>query len=136
MSCQNYTLLHPSFVILCYDISSRASLDSLATNWLPIVNTHFNYDENLPFMVLGLKRDLRKQWTLQEVGPDKTGKGASVMPPEGVQTAQRMLCDLYAECSARTGELCREVLEDVAKTCAKTTTTNGAKGNHDACAVM
>ncbi|KAH4607225.1 hypothetical protein HBI52_117880 [Parastagonospora nodorum] len=132
----NYTLLHPSFVILCYDISSRASLHSLATNWLPIVNKHFNYDENLPFMILGLKRDLRKQWTLEEVGPDQTGKGASVMPPEGVQTAQRMLCDLYAECSALTGELCREVLEDVAKTCAKTTTTTGAKGNHDACAVM
>lgn len=132
----NYTLLQPSFVILCYDISSRASLQSLTTNWLPIVNKHFNYDENLPFMVLGLKRDLRKQWTLQEVGPDKTGKGASVMPPEGVQTAQRMLCDLYAECSALTGELCREVLEDVAKTCAKTTTAKGAKSNYEACAIM
>jgi Ras family protein A len=133
----NYTLLHPSVVILCYDISSRASLESLATTWLPIVNTHFNYDENLPFMVLGLKRDLRKQWTLQEVGPDKKGKGASVMPPEGVMTAQRMLCDMYAECSALTGELCREVLEDVAKTCAKTTTKDGAKNNNpDMCALM
>lgn len=133
----NYTLLHPSFVILCYDISSRASLFSLATTWLPIVNKHFNYDENLPVMVLGLKRDLRKQWTLPEVGPDKTGKGDSVMPHEGVQTAQRMLCDHYAECSALTGELCREVLEDVAKTCAKTTTKDGAKGSGpDMCAIM
>lgn len=87
-----------------------------------MVNEHFNYDENLPVMVLGLKRDLRKQWTLQEVGDDKKGKGASVMPHEGLQTAQHMLCDHYAECSAQTGELCREVLEDVAKTCAKTTT--------------
>ncbi|KAH7082768.1 P-loop containing nucleoside triphosphate hydrolase protein [Paraphoma chrysanthemicola] len=133
----NYTLLHPSFVILCYDISSRASLFSLAKTWLPIVNKHFNYDENLPVMVLGLKRDLRKQWTLQEVGPDKAGKGESVMPHEGVQTAQRMLCDHYAECSALTGELCREVLEDVARTCAKTTTKDGAKGSGpDMCSVM
>ncbi|KAL1643243.1 hypothetical protein SLS61_009342 [Didymella pomorum] len=127
-SPENYTLLHPNFVILCYDINSRASLDSLAKNWLPIVNGNFNYDENLPVMVLGLKRDLRKQWTLQEVGEDKRGKGPSVMPHEGVQAAQRMLCDHYAECSALTGELCREVLQDVAKTCAKTTTADGAKG--------
>lgn len=133
----NYTLLRPSFVILCYDISSRASLDSLATTWLPIVNKNFNYDENLPVMVLGLKRDLRKQWTLAEVGPDKKGRGKSVMPHEGVQAAQRMLCDHYAECSALTGELCREVLEDVAKTSAKTTTKDGAKsGGPDMCSIM
>ena len=78
-------------------------------------------------MVLGLKRDLRKQWTLQEVGEDKKGRGPSVMPHEGVQAAQRMLCDHYAECSALTCELCREVLQDIAKTCAKTTTADGAK---------
>lgn len=136
-SPENYTLLHPSFVILCYDISSRASLDSLYTTWLPIVNKHFNYDENLPVMVLGLKRDLRKQWTLVEVGEDSSGKGASVMPPEGLQAAQKMLCDHYAECSALTGELCREVLEDVARTSAKTTTKNGAKSQGpDMCNIM
>ncbi|KAI4712766.1 hypothetical protein J4E90_009676 [Alternaria incomplexa] len=136
-SPQNYTLLHPQFVILCYDISSRASLDSLASTWLPIVNKHFNYDENLPVMVLGLKRDLRKQWTLAEHGPDKKGKGPSVMPHEGLQAAQRMLCDHYAECSAVTGELCRQVLEDVAKTSAKTTTEKGAKSQGaDMCSMM
>jgi Ras family protein A len=134
----NYTLLRPSFVILCYDISRRSTLDSLTSTWLPIVNSHFNYDENLPVMVLGLKRDLRKQWTLQEIGEDKKGRGPSVMPHEGLQAAQRMLCDHYAECSALTGELCREVLQDVAKTCAKTTTEMGAKsaGPMSDCMVM
>lgn len=135
-SSTNYTLLRPSFVILCYDISARASLESLSTTWLPIVNEYFNYDENLPVMVLGLKRDLRKQWTLAEVGEDKKGRGPSVMPHEGVQTAQKMLCDHYAECSALTGELCREVLEDVARTSAKTTTKDGAKTTPDMCAIM
>lgn len=136
-SPENYTLLRPSFVILCYDICSRASLESLYSTWLPIVNKHFNYDENLPVMVLGLKRDLRKQWTLKEVGEDKKGKGASIMPHEGVQAAQKMLCDHYAECSAVTGELCREVLEDIARTCAKTTTKDGAKSQGpDMCSVQ
>jgi Ras family protein A len=123
----NYTLLIPQFVILCYDISSRASLESLSSTWLPIVNKHFNANENLPVMVLGLKRDLRKQWTQVEHGVDGKGKGRSVMPHEGLQTARRMLCDHYAECSALTGELCREVLEDVARTSAKTTTEKGGK---------
>lgn len=88
-------------------------------------------------MILGLKRDLRKQWTLAEVGPDNTGKGSSVMPHEGLHATRRMLCDRYAECSALTGELCREVLEDVAKTSAKTTTKDGGKSQPpDLCAIM
>lgn len=76
-------------------------------------------------MVLGLKRDLRKEWTEEE--KKDGGRGESVMPQEGLGVAQELRCDRYAECSAITGELCREVLEDVAKTCAKTTTDQGAK---------
>ncbi|KAF1837701.1 P-loop containing nucleoside triphosphate hydrolase protein [Decorospora gaudefroyi] len=133
----HYTLLNPDFIILCYDISNRASLVSLRSTWLPIVNENFNADENLPVMVLGLKRDLRRQW--RRTGGGDGAKGESVMPHEGVQLAQSMLCDLYAECSAQTGELCREVLEDVARTCAKSTTVGGAKSQGfggDGCVVM
>ncbi|KAF2848337.1 P-loop containing nucleoside triphosphate hydrolase protein [Plenodomus tracheiphilus IPT5] len=154
----SYILLRPHFVILCYSIASRPSLESLSTRWLPVINTHFNHDENLPVMVLGLKRDLRKQWTVGEVEGGagaqgsvmgdgvgrgegrkegkRMGKGESVMPHEGLQAAQRMLCDHYAECSALTGELCRQVLEDVARTCAKTTTEKGAKSQGMDCLVM
>lgn len=133
-SPSSYTLLRPDFIILCYDISSRASLHSLRTRWLPIVNSHFNYDEALPVMVLGLKRDLRMEWTEQETR--NGGRGPSVMPQEGLAVATEMLCDRYAECSALTGELCREALEDVAKTCAKTTTEKGAKSDGTSCVVM
>lgn len=129
-------LLRPNFVILCYSIASRASLHSLTSTWLPVVNAHFNYDENLPVMVLGLQRDRRRQWTLAEVGGDGKGKGPSVMPHEGLQAAQKMLCDCYAECSALTGELCQQVLEDVARTCAKTTTEVGGRSQGLECVVM
>lgn len=90
-----------------------------------MVNTHFNYSETLPVMLLGLKRDLRKEWTEEETRDG--GRGESVMPTEALNTAQELLCDRYAECSAITGELCREVLEDVAKLSARTTTEKGAK---------
>ena len=109
------------------------------SKWKKIVETNFNTDESLPVMLLGLKRDLRREWTEEEkktVGSDGVGKGASVMPQEGLRVAQEMLCDRYAECSAVTGELCREVLEDVARTAAKTTTFKGAKSNPPWCSIM
>ncbi|KAF2197390.1 P-loop containing nucleoside triphosphate hydrolase protein [Delitschia confertaspora ATCC 74209] len=135
----HYTLLRPSFIILAYDISRRSTLNSLRTTWRELLNTHFNYDESLPVMVLGLKRDLRREWTEEEkrggLGDGK-GRGESVMPQEGLLVAQEMLCDRYAECSAVTGELCREVLEDVARTAAKTTTEKGAKSQGANCIMM
>jgi Ras family protein A len=132
----NYQLLHPDFLILCYDISSRSSLHSISTRWRELVNKLYNYDEAMPVMVLGLKRDLRREWTAEEKAADGgKGKGESIMPQEGLQIAQELLADRYAECSAVTGELCKEVLEDVAKTCARTTTERGAK-TEGGCAVM
>ena len=64
-------------------------------------------------MLLGLKRDLREE------GEEM------IDPQEGLKVAQEMRCDRYAECSAVTGELMKEVMEDVARTAAKTTTEDG-----------
>jgi Ras homolog gene family, member A len=122
-SPENYTLLHPDFIIMCYSIDSKPSLYSLTKQWKYMVETHFNYDESLPVMVLGLKRDLRRD------------DGTCVMPQQGLGIAQEMRVDKYAECSALTGELCRQVLEDVTRTAARTTTEAGAK-SADGCRVM
>ncbi|KAF2458623.1 P-loop containing nucleoside triphosphate hydrolase protein [Lineolata rhizophorae] len=131
----NYTLLAPDFLILCYDVTSRASLESLTTRWRRELETHFGaaVEARVPVMVLGLKRDLRRDWTDEE---RLALKGEHVMPQEGLGAAQKMRCDAYAECSAVTGELCREVLEDVTKMAAKTTTENGAKTPGTSCGVM
>lgn len=69
--------------------------------------------EEIPVMLLGLKRDLRQE------GEEM------IDPQEGLKVAQEMRCDRYAECSAVTGELMKEVMEDVARTAAKTTTEDG-----------
>jgi len=70
--------------------------------------------EDIPVMLLGLKRDLRVE-----------GEG-TIYPQEGHRVAQEMRCDGYAECSAVTGELMNQVFEDIAKVAAKTTTEDGA----------
>ncbi|KAF2238376.1 Rho protein [Viridothelium virens] len=121
----SYSLIRPSVIILCYSIPHRSSLTSVHTRWKYEVETHFNYDESLPVMLLGLKRDLRRE-----------GDPEMVIPQEGLRVAQEMRCDRYAECSAVTGELCREVFEDLAKTAAMTTTAKGGKSEPTNCVLM
>ncbi|KAI4196210.1 MAG: hypothetical protein LQ350_006703 [Teloschistes chrysophthalmus] len=113
-SPENYTLLRPDFVILCYDITDRRSLINIQQVWRKDVTRHYRVDgEDVPVMLLGLKRDAR----VEEPGV--------IYPQEGYRIAQEMRCDRYAECSAVTGELISEVFEDIARTAAKTTTKAG-----------
>jgi GTPase SAR1 family protein len=133
-SPQNYTLLQPDVLVLCYDVSHRPSLYSLKENWKHTIDGHFNVSERLPVVVVGLKRDLRVEWTEEE---QKAGVlGSSVMPQEGLRVAQEMRADKYTECSAVTGELCQEVLEDISKTAAMTTTAGGGRTDGTICALM
>jgi Ras family protein A len=130
----HYTLLHPGFLILCYDVTRRSTLECLTTTWKATIEGHFNYDESIPIMLLGLKRDLREEWSQDDMDAGRLGK--SVMPQEGLRVAQEMRVDRYAECSALTGELCREVLEDVARVAGKTTTEKGGRTEGTNCIVM
>ncbi|KAI4151129.1 MAG: hypothetical protein L6R39_002111 [Caloplaca ligustica] len=59
-SPENYTLLRPDFIILCYDITDRRSLINVQEVWRKEVTRHYRRDgEDVPLMVLGLKRDAR-----------------------------------------------------------------------------
>jgi Ras family protein A len=121
----SYTLLRPNLILLCFSIASRASLESLKGRWKHIVETHFNYDESLPVIVLGLQRDLRRD-----------NVEAMVFPQEALRVAAEMRCDRYCECSALTGELCAEVWEDLVKTAVATTTADGGKSDPPPCILM
>lgn len=116
----NFTLLQPSVIVLCYDISSPPTLNSLQAKWKNMVEMHFNYDESLPVIVLGLKRDVRSKedydgkvrmihsdvdTVYDESGASLNGR-TFVYPQEALRVAQEMRCDRYCECSALTGEVC------------------------------
>ena len=59
-SPENYTLLFPDVVIICYDINDRRSLINAQQVWRKEVIRHYAYKkEGIPVMFLGLKRDLR-----------------------------------------------------------------------------
>lgn len=146
----NYTLLRPSVLVLCFSIGDPTSLERLKTHWKRLVEEHYNYDEMLPVVVLGLQRDVRNRedynGQVRSMAPqDDNENGADnvalngrtfVYPQEGLRVAQEMRCDRYCECSALTGELCREVIEDISKTAALTTTEGGAKSQVSSCAMM
>ena len=70
---------------------------------------------DLPVLLLGLKRDLRSE----------TDPNGIIYPQEAYRIAQEMRCDKYMECSARTGDLVHEALEDICKTAVLTTTEKG-----------
>lgn len=92
---------------------------------------HFDaHEHTTPVMLLGLKRDLRTDET------DEKGDFVCVMPQEGLNAASLMRCDKYAECSALTGELLWEAVEDITKVAARTTTESGGLSEGTGCAVM
>lgn len=111
----NYTLLHPDVIILCYAIPEPDSLDNVQQHWKRIVETHFNYDELIPVILLGLMRDVRQEEDYD--GRVRTavenGEGEQellnarriVYPQQALRVAQEMRCDRYCECSALTGEV-------------------------------
>lgn len=50
----------------------------------------------------------------------KTLDSTTIIPQEGYRLAQELRCDRYMECSAQTGELMREVFQDIAMTAVAT----------------
>lgn len=156
--------LSPDVLVLAFDVSRRRTLLALQARWLPLVDATpgLNADERAAVLVLGLKRDRRgvESYRDDEAGDDREGGGGvrggdadadgegdgdrdtndgggggSVMPHEAVAVAQAMRCDRYAECSARTGELCGLVVEDLAKMAAAAVEERGGR-TQGGCCVM
>ncbi|KAI7529196.1 hypothetical protein KC331_g15343 [Hortaea werneckii] len=153
----NYTLLRPAVIVLGYSIADPASLANLQTNWIRIAEDHFNPDDSIPIIVLGLQRDVRGREDYRgSVRPSAAHSPPSISEPitdedpgsvplnprnftypqEALRIAQEMRCDRYCECSALTGELFREVVEDLARTAALTTTEQGGRTPGMSCEVM
>ncbi|KAI7195466.1 hypothetical protein D0869_08283 [Hortaea werneckii] len=154
----NYTLLRPAVIVLCYSIADPASLANLQNHWIRIAEDHFNPDDSIPIIVLGLQRDVRGREdyrgsvrpsaahsprSISEPITDEEDSGSVPLnprtftyPQEALRIAQEMRCDRYCECSALTGELFREVVEDLARTAALTTTEQGGRTPGMSCRVM
>ncbi|PSS25302.1 hypothetical protein M430DRAFT_33063 [Amorphotheca resinae ATCC 22711] len=124
-SPENWTLLDPNVVVLCYDISSRPSLVNIKNRWIKETHRAFGHRSDLPILLLGLKRDLRS----------KTDPNGTIHLEEAYRIAQETRCDKYMECSAMTGELLHVAFGDLCRTAAMTTTAKGGLSD-GGCLVM
>ena len=60
-SPENYTLLSPDLIIMCYDVSDRRTLSNVDEVWSKqVARTWLSQKEEIPVALLGLKRDLRR----------------------------------------------------------------------------
>lgn len=61
-SPEHYSLLKPDFIVLCYDINDRSSLVNAQQVWFKrMVESYMKDRDDIPIMLLGLKRDLREE---------------------------------------------------------------------------
>ncbi|KAJ5925681.1 hypothetical protein N7454_008320 [Penicillium verhagenii] len=113
---QHWSTLRPDVVVIGFDISNRETLTGLK-EWRNDISRYFQHGrgDRIPVMMLGLKRDLRKE-----------GEGI-IYPQEAYRIAQELRCDRYAECSAVTGELLAETFEDIARLAGMSTTEKGGQ---------
>ncbi|KAF4461124.1 transforming rho [Fusarium albosuccineum] len=83
-SCpDNWRLLDPDAIVICYDISQRLSLINMQRYWIDEVKRSFQRIDTLPVIILGLKRDLRSE-------KDPNG---IIYPQEAYQVAQALRAD-------------------------------------------
>ncbi|KAI1205086.1 P-loop containing nucleoside triphosphate hydrolase protein [Annulohypoxylon truncatum] len=124
-SPEDWRLLEPDLILICYDISQRLSLINMQRFWIKQVHSNFQTSDNLPIIVVGLKRDLRSE----------TDPNGIIYPQEGYKVSQEMRVDKYVECSAVTGELLKLAFEEICNTAAKTVTAEGGQ-SEGGCVVL
>ncbi|KAI4870619.1 P-loop containing nucleoside triphosphate hydrolase protein [Hypoxylon rubiginosum] len=119
-SCpEDWHLLEPNLVLICYDISQRSSLLNMQRVWIKQVHSTFQAGDHIPIIVVGLKRDLRSE----------TDPNGVIYPQEGYNVCQEMRVDKYVECSAVTGELLKLAFEEICNTAAMTVTAEGGQSD-------
>ncbi|KAI1108664.1 P-loop containing nucleoside triphosphate hydrolase protein [Nemania sp. NC0429] len=115
---EDWRLLEPDLILICYDISQRPSLVNMERVWIKEVHGTFRASDRIPIIVVGLKRDLKSETDL-----------------EGYKVSQEMRADKYVECSATTGELLKEAFEEICQTAVQTKTDAGGQ-SEGGCSLM
>lgn len=96
-----------NILLVCFAINSPASLDNVVDKWVPEVS-HFCQD--VPFILVGLKSDLRKNAdNTGETIPGATKSKVNISVDQAKSVAARIGANRYMECSARESEGISEV---------------------------
>lgn len=109
---EDYDRLRPlsypdtNVLLICFSVDSPDSLENVPEKWVPEVR---HFCPNVPFVLVGCKRDLRQDaHTISEL--KKMGQ-KPVSYEEGQMVAMKIQAHSYIECSAKSKDNVREVFE-------------------------
>ena len=95
-------------ILMCFSIDNPKSFGNIPKRWVPEVR---QFCPNVPVILVGNKKDLRNdENTVRE-----KSKEEPVKSEEGSLVCERIKAYAYLECSAKTREGVRDVLETAAK---------------------
>ena len=93
---------------LCYSVENSCSLENIKAKWVPEIH---KFCPNTPFIVVGLKTDLRDDEEMIE--QLKQRKRNMVSQEEGLRLASELGASQYVECSSKTFDGLKEAFEMV-----------------------
>ena len=93
-------------ILMCFSIVAPDSLDSIPEKWTPEVK---HFCPNVPIILVGNKKDIRNDEGIRR--ELSRIKQEPVRPEQGRVIAETINAFSYLECSAKTNEGVREVLE-------------------------
>lgn len=109
---EDYDRLRPlsypdtNVLLICFSVDNPDSLENVPEKWVPEVR---HFCPNVPFVLVGCKRDLRNDPnTIAEL--KKMGQ-KPVSYEEGQMVAMKIVAHSYIECSAKSRDNVREVFE-------------------------
>eukprot|EP00052_Salpingoeca_macrocollata_P007304 m.59060 g.59060 ORF g.59060 m.59060 type:complete len:194 (-) comp15957_c0_seq6:47-628(-) len=94
-----------SCFMICFSVDNRDSFENVDSKWVPEIQ---NYSRRTPFILVGLKRDLRTD--AGALAAVKARSSSMVTPDEGVNMALRVGAFGYCECSAKDRDNVSEVI--------------------------
>lgn len=159
-SPENWRLLDPDVIIICFDISQRLSLINmkryvstarflfiylfvlfisyLSTQEIIIIYKSCNWHQWINEVKQAFSRRDSLPVVIMGLKRDLRSEddpNGIIYPQDAYRMAQEMRADRYVECSAVTGELIRPAFEDICKTAIATTTEIGGQ-SEGGCTIM
>lgn len=134
---EDYTRLRPlsyqktDVFLMSFSIGDQESLENVRTKWYPEVYQHC---PNTPIILLGVKLELRDDTSTIEILQDKNS--TPITYQQGLAVAKEINAVKYLECSARTKQGLKTVINEAIRFGLSGNVSSSRKSKHDKCVML